>query len=148
VCFKILHLLCVVIGFGPLFVYPMMVNRSGGSPAVINAMRVARSTVSMPAFFLVGPLGLLTAWQHPGEDVLSRLWVRLALPLWLFAFIIVWFVQRPLATRVGLCAERVAAGDSTQNAELKRLINWLTRVTWVSWAGLIGMLLLMVTQPI
>jgi uncharacterized membrane protein len=147
VALKIAHLVAVIIGFGPLFVYPLMVKRSHGSVEVVRAMRLARSKLSEPAFLLVGPLGLLAAWQHPDEEVLSRLWVRLAVPLWLFAACVVWFLQRPLARRVAESAERVAGGDSARSEELRRRIVWLTRVTWVSWAGLVGMLLLMVIQP-
>jgi Predicted integral membrane protein (DUF2269) len=147
VALKVAHLVAVVIGFGPLFVYPVMIRRSGDSVEVIRSMRIARSNISEPAFLLVGPLGLLTAWQHPDEGVLTRLWVQLAIPLWLFAVVVVWCVQRPLAKRVAASAELVAAGDGSVNAVLRRRITWLTRVTWVSWAGLVGMLLLMVMQP-
>jgi hypothetical protein len=145
VILKILHIVAVVMAFGPLFVYPFMVK--GAEPTVIRAMRAARSTISEPAFLAVGPLGVLAATQHPDEAVFSRLWVQLAIPLWMFAVSVVWFVQRPLAKKVCESASAVEGGDVSRGAELNRRITWLTRVTWVSWAGLFGMVLLMTTRP-
>jgi uncharacterized membrane protein len=144
---KVAHIVAVVIGFGPLFVYPMIMRRTGGDADLLRALRFVRSRVSEPAFIAVGPLGLLAASQHPDVEVFSRLWVHLAIPLWLFAVSVVWFVQRPLSKKVVAFAIAVSTGDSTRDAELRQRMNWLTRVTWISWAGLVGMLLLMVTRP-
>lgn len=137
----------MVIGFGPLFVYPLMIGKSAGDARVVAAMRLARSRISEPAFLAVGPLGVLAATQHPDENVFGRLWVHLAIPLWLFAASVVWFLQRPLAKKVAESAAAVANGAPSRSGELQRRMAWLTRLTWVSWAGLIGMLLLMVTRP-
>jgi uncharacterized membrane protein len=152
VILKILHIVSVVMAFGPLFVYPFMVKSSTADPTVIRAgviraMRAARSTISEPAFLAVGPLGVLAATQHPDEQVFLRLWVQLAIPLWMFAVSVVWFVQRPLAKKVFESAVAIEGGDDSRGTELNRRITWLTRVTWVSWAGLFGMVLLMTTRP-
>jgi uncharacterized membrane protein len=144
---KIAHVIAVVVGFGPLFVYPLMVRHGEGSIEVVAAMRAARARISEPAFLLVGPLGVLAATQHPDESVFGRLWVQLSIPLWLFAASVVWLVQRPLARKVGESAAACAAGDGSKGPELARRCAWLTRVTWISWAGLVGMLWLMVVQP-
>jgi hypothetical protein len=144
---KIAHVVAVVIGFGPLFVYPLMIRQTSGHVEVVTAMRAARAKISEPAFLLVGPLGILAATQHPDESVFSRLWVQLSIPLWIFAAAVVWVVQRPLARKVAASAAACAAGDGSRGPELARRCAWLTRVTWVSWAGLVGMLWLMVVQP-
>ena len=145
VAVKVAHIVAAIIGFGPLFVYPLMI-RNEDLPTIM-AMKRARKMISGPAFLVVGPLGLLAATQHPDDQIFSRLWVRLAIPLWLLAASVVLFVQRPLATRVALSAIALASGDSARAPQLHSQVRWLTRVTWVSWAGLVGMLLLMVTRP-
>lgn len=117
--------------------------------AVVTAILVARHTISEPAFVLVGVLGLLSAVAHPDEAIFGRLWVQLAIPLWLFAVVVVWFVQRPLAVKVAAAAKLLGDDPQADHAkEFVRLASWLTRVTWISWAGLAGMVVLMVTQPI
>ncbi len=141
----------VVVGFGPLFVYPLMV-RVARTPservAVVASMVRARRLVSEPAFLAVGPLGIAAAFFHPDESVFSRLWVQLAIPLWMFAASVVWFLQRPLAKRVVAAADELVAQPSeVTSAKFVRLARWLTRVTWVSWAGLVAMILLMLLQP-
>jgi hypothetical protein len=147
VLLKVAHIVAVVIGFGPLFVYPLFMRRSGGDVNLLSGLRFVRSRVSEPAFIAVGPLGLLAASQHPDEVVFSRLWVQVAIPLWVLAVSVVWFVQRPLSRKVVESALAISQGDSVRDAELRRRMQWLTRVTWVSWVGLVGMLLLMVTRP-
>ena len=117
---------------------------------VVNAMLRARREVSEPAFVLVGVLGLLTAVAHPDESIFTRLWVQLAIPLWLFAVMVVWLVQRPLAAKVASAAKALSNSESASGdgaKEFSRLAKWLTRVTWISWLGLVGMVVLMVTQP-
>jgi Predicted integral membrane protein (DUF2269) len=146
-----LHICSVVIGFGPLFVYPLLV-RTASAPsdrqAIVRAMLEARRKVSEPAFLIVGPLGIAAALVHPDESVFSRLWVQLAIPLWLFAVVVVWFVQRPIAKRVARAAEDLVTGPTrAKAAQFDRLSRWLTRVTWVSWVGLVGMIVLMLTRP-
>jgi Predicted integral membrane protein (DUF2269) len=145
VALKVAHIVAAVIGFGPLFVYPLMISK--GDPQTIMAMKRARRIISEPAFLSVGPLGVLAATQHPDEEIFSRLWVHLAIPLWLIAASVVLFIQRPLAARVAVTARALADGDASKASELRSLLRWLTRVTWVSWAGLVGMLVLMVTKP-
>jgi Predicted integral membrane protein (DUF2269) len=152
-----LHVCLVVIGFGPLFVYPLMIRSvSADDPAarqvmvtaVVTAMVTARRRVSEPAFLAVGPVGILAATQHPDEEVFHRLWVQAAIPLWLIAVSVVWFVQRPLSKRVAAAAQRAADEPGPETTKrFQRLAAWLTRVTWISWAGLIGMVALMLTRP-
>jgi hypothetical protein len=69
VLLKVAHIVAVVIGFGPLFVYPLFMRRSGGDVNLLSGLRFVRSRVSEPAFIAVGPLGLLAASQHPDEVV-------------------------------------------------------------------------------
>jgi Predicted integral membrane protein (DUF2269) len=168
-----LHVCLVVIGFGPLFVYPLMVRSAAtasatsddtsGSTAdttfdatpdatarhvMVLAMVRARRRVSEPAFLAVGPVGILAATQHPDEDVFHRLWVQAAIPLWMIAVSVVWFVQRPLSTRVVAAAKAAVDAPGHDTSErFRRLASWLTRVTWISWVGLVGMVVLMVTRP-
>jgi uncharacterized membrane protein len=143
------HIVAVVIAFGPLFVYPVMLHRTGleALPGVVRAIRLVRARISEPAFLLVGLLGILTVTQHPDDDIFRRLWVELAIPLWLFAASVVWFVQRPLARRVAETVAAIEAGDEDLGPVLTRRLTWLTRVTLISWVGLIGMVWLMVVQP-
>jgi hypothetical protein len=152
---KVLHVVAVVVGFGPLFVYPAMLRqlpRHGSTEpmivhTVVGLIGGVRRQISERAFLAVGPLGLLTATQHPDDDVFTRLWVHLAIPLWLISTAVILFVHRPFARRVSECAEALARGDANRAAALPRRVAWLTRVTWVSWAGLVGMVLLMITRP-
>ncbi len=148
-----LHVCLVVIGFGPLFVYPLMVRSVPAADtrarhAMVSAMVTARRRVSEPAFLAVGPVGILAATQHPDEEVFHRLWVQAAIPLWLIAVSVVWLVQRPLSKRV-MAAAKLAAEEPgpAASARFLRLSAWLTRVTWISWVGLVGMVVLMLTRP-
>jgi len=155
------HLLSVVVAFGPLFVYPLLVRFGSLRPpaeqaAVAEVVKAVRRRVSEPAFLLVGPLGIATAAAHPDQDIFHRAWVQWAIPLWVFAALVVWFVQRPLSRRVALHAAALAAAAQENEhppdvrlaaRRLRKASAWLTRVTWVSWAGLGLMLWLMVFQP-
>ena len=152
------HLVAVIVAFGPLFVYPLLVRLAGHrsaveQAAVVEAVKAVRRQVSEPAFLLVGPLGIATAASHPDQDIFGRAWVQWAIPLWGFAACVVWFVQRPLSRRVALLAGvLVTVTDNAADArlaarQLRRATTWLTRVTWVSWAGLLLMLWLMIAQP-
>jgi Predicted integral membrane protein (DUF2269) len=147
------HVCLVVMAFGPLFVYPMLIRSTDPTDpvarrAVVSAMVTARRRISEPAFVAVGPLGLLAALNHPDEDVFHRLWVQLAIPLWIIAVSVVWFIQRPLSKRVAVAAQEMVSEPGPEtSARFARLAGWLTRVTWISWAGLVVMVWLMLTQP-
>jgi uncharacterized membrane protein len=164
----IAHLIAAVIGFGPLFVYPAIAasllrsevsaSERAGSFA---AMTAARRRISEPAFYCVGVLGLGVALTHPDEAILRRGWLQLAIAFWLVAVAFVVLVQRPLSRRLSRLAHQLAndaAGasraasrdgsrDGSRGGELNRIATWLTRATWVSWAGLVVMLWLMIFQP-
>jgi hypothetical protein len=146
------HVATVVVGFGPLFVYPLLLRLGSHRSAVERAavaetVRAVRRKVSEPAFLIVGPLGIATASARP-DDLFGRAWVQWAIALWAFASAVVWFVQRPLSRRVAVLAGRVVADPTAADvAALNAAARWLTRVTWVSWAGLVLMLWLMVFQP-
>jgi hypothetical protein len=165
--FLVAHLVAAVIGFGPLFVYPAIVAAVMGSDlsasarsSSLAAITTVRRTVSEPAFYAVGVLGLGVALTHPDDDMLRRGWLQLAIAFWLVAVAFVVFVQRPLSRRLArlaaAVADRVAAAHATDDRpadgnepgpELNRVATWLTRATWVSWAGLVVMLWLMIFQP-
>ena len=149
----------VIVGFGPLFVYPLLIRLAAHRTAVeraavVEVVGAGRRKVSEPAFLLVGPLGIATAATRP-DNLFSRAWVQWAIPLWLLAASVVWCVQRPLSRRVALLAGELAGSSvappnddvARTAASLRRTTTWLTRVTWVSWAGLGLMLWLMVFQP-
>lgn len=157
--FVIGHLVAVVVGFGPLFVYPMLLRGMGGSPpearaAILTSMARARRTVSEPAFLVVLPLGFTAALLHPDGQILRHGWMQVAIGFMVIAVAFVLVVQRPLSRQVAALAVTLAAGGSADGAErtsmsgrLDQRLRWLTRATWVSWAGLVVMLWLMIVKP-
>ncbi len=145
--FVVAHLVAVVVGFGPLFVYPLVTRAlrreasDEARAAGLAALTEARRRVSEPAFVAVLPLGLTAALLHPDDALLGRAWLQVAIAFFVIAVAFVLVVQRPLSRRV---ARAAAAGDG---AELATAVRWLTRATWVSWVGLVVMLWLMLFQP-
>ncbi len=150
--FVVAHLVAVVVGFGPLFVYPLVTRTLRDEPpaaraAGITALTRARRRISEPAFVAVLPLGLAAAVSHPDDEILGRTWLQLAIVLFVIAVTFVLAVQRPLARRVARLAAASAGPDPEGGAALASAVRLLTMATWVSWAGLVVMLALMVFQP-
>jgi uncharacterized membrane protein len=154
--FVVAHLVCVVVGFGPLFVYPVVMRAarpatSEARAAVLGALGLARRRVSEPAFLAVLPFGLAAALAHPDDRLLHRGWLQVAIGFMVVAVGFVLVVQRPLAREVARLAGELTvatrpAADALA-AQFASRCRWLTRATWVSWAGLGVMLWLMVAKP-
>lgn len=111
----ILHIVAVIVGFGGLFLAPML-RRTDGSPAsVAGAVLAYVQRVAVPAVAVAGILGFALIGMSKNGDVevykFSQRWVGIAILLWIVELAVLWF-------GVGATEKKVAAGDTEAEARL------------------------------
>ena len=170
VTLKVAHVVAVIVAFGTLLPAPILRRKllasapqcMVASSAAVAVSDVAlagacaalwvRKTVSEPAFVLVGVFGVWLGLAHPDDTIFGQLWVRLAVGLFAFALVVVLFLQGPLARRgAHQLATLLSDPSDPGNADLAKKLAFsvwaLEILTVVSALGLVGMLVLMITQP-
>jgi uncharacterized membrane protein len=133
----ILHIVAVVVGFGGLFLAPML-RRSDGSPSSVAGVVLAYvQRIALPAVALAGILGFGLISMSKDGDIevykFSQSWVGIAIALWIVELAVLWF-------GVAATEKKVAAGDAS--AEARRPM-----FTGLSHLLLVVLVYLMVFKP-
>jgi uncharacterized membrane protein len=89
----ILHIIAVVVAFGPLFIYPSL--RRAGETATIAKMHMR---LALPALALVWVLGMGLAGASDNVVKVSDGWVSAAILIWAVLMVVSWFMIRPAIT--------------------------------------------------
>ena len=89
----ILHIIAVVVAFGPLFLYPSL--RRAGETATIAKMHMR---LALPALALVWVLGMGLAGASDDAIKVSEAWVAVAILIWVVLVLVSWFMIRPAIT--------------------------------------------------
>ena len=91
----IIHILAVIVAFGPLFVYPSL--QRAGAEATIAKLHLR---LVLPALALAGVLGVALVEMSDDAWEFSQTWVVLALIGWVVLMLVSWFLIRPSLTDV------------------------------------------------
>lgn len=134
----LLHILAVIVAFGPAFAIPVMNVRArkvgGGAPEVLASL-VQGNTLKIygPATVLVGVLGCGLVGMSEKAWTFSQAWVSVALLLWIFV----------LALQFGLLApaeKKAAAGDESA-VKLQSMFTGIQHIL------LLALLVVMIWKP-
>ena len=102
----LLHILCVLLAFSPLFVMPMLARGGGeGSGAAVMGYL---QRIATPAVVLAGFSGLALIGMSDKFYKFSQTWVGFALLLWIIQVALFWFALLP--------AQRKAADGDAESA--------------------------------
>ena len=101
-----LHVLAVIVAFGPLFAYPSM-QRAGATQALAKL----HIRLALPALTLVWVLGMGLVGASDEAWKLADTWILLSLIGWVVLVLVSWFLIRPAINDPGEAARsRLAAG--------------------------------------
>jgi uncharacterized membrane protein len=101
-----LHVLAVIVAFGPLFTYPSM-QRAGATQALAKL----HIRLALPALTLVWVIGMGLVGASKDAWKLSETWILLSLIAWVVLMLVSWFLIRPAINDTGETARsRLAAG--------------------------------------
>jgi hypothetical protein len=120
-----LHILSVVVAFGPLFVYPGL--RKAGATSTLASLHMR---MTLPALVLMWVLGMGLAGMSEDAYELSQTWLMLSILLWLVLVAVSWFLIKPAIT------------DTSEQATSK-----LAMGTGITHLGLVIGLVLMIWKP-
>ncbi|MET0146598.1 MAG: hypothetical protein ABW328_17685 [Ilumatobacteraceae bacterium] len=103
----VLHILAVLVAFGPLFTYPSLQRAGAGATIAKLHMRLA-----LPALVLVWVFGMgLVGMSADGTWEMSQLWITLSLIGWVILMVVSWFMIRPALSDTSDAARgRLASG--------------------------------------
>ena len=104
--FGLLHVLAVIIAFGPLFIYPSM-QRAGATQALAKL----HLRLVLPALVIVWVLGMGMVGLSDDVWEMSQTWIVLSLIGWVVLMVVSWFLIRPALTDTSDAARgRMASG--------------------------------------
>jgi hypothetical protein len=89
----LLHVLAVVVAFGPLFFYPSLQRAGDGVTVAKVHLRLV-----LPALTLTWVLGMGMVGMSDDAIEMSETWIVLALICWVALMLISWFLIRPALT--------------------------------------------------
>jgi hypothetical protein len=155
------HLLCVIVGFGSTFVYPVLAGhaqrRKGREGAAINdAVMATGKVVTTPFIYGAVGFGLLLVGLGDTYDW-GDLFVQLALPLAVIAILFSAFVHIPNLDEMGRLSNELAnmgpppaneAGPPPQVAEMERRGKAAARNGGILHVLFAAILVLMVWRPL
>ena len=102
----LLHILAVIVAFGPLFLYPTL-QRAGQTQTVARMHLL----MSLPALVLVWVFGMGLVGMSDDAIEMSETWVVLSLIGWAILMVVSWFLIRPALTDTSPAARaRLSAG--------------------------------------
>lgn len=100
----LLHLLAVIVAFGPLFFYPTL-QRAGAGPTLARI----HLRLTLPALFVAWVLGMGMVGMSDGAIEMSETWIVLALVIWVVLMVVSWFLVRPaLSDTTGASSGRLS----------------------------------------
>jgi len=109
----ILHIVAVIVGFGGLFLVPMLRRTDGSQASVAGVVLAFVQRVAVPAVAVAGILGFALIGMSKTGDIevfkFSQRWVGIAILLWIIELAVLWF-------GVGATEKKVAAGDEAAAA--------------------------------
>jgi uncharacterized membrane protein len=101
-----LHILAVIVAFGPLFLYPAL-QRAGASQTVARL----HVRLALPALVLVWVLGMGLVGMSDEAWSMTQTWIVLSLVGWVVLMVVSWFLIRPALTdRSPQAAGKMASG--------------------------------------
>jgi uncharacterized membrane protein len=121
----LLHILCAVVAFGPLFVYPTL--RKAGATASVAKLHM---NVAFPALTLLWVFGMGLAGMSDDVFKMSQTWLAVAIVIWALLMAVSWFLIKPSLT------------DQSEDATKK-----LSAGIGMTHLGLIVSLALMIWKP-
>jgi len=121
----LVHILAVVIAFGPLFLYPGL--RKAGETHTIAATHMR---LTFPALVVLWVVGMGLAGMSEDVYKVSQLWLTLSILNWVVLVAVSWFLIRPALT------------DTSESATSK-----LAAGTGVTHLGLVVGMVLMIWKP-
>lgn len=134
----LLHILAVIVAFGPAFAVPVLNARArklGGDATAVMASLVKGNTLKIygPATVLVGIFGMGLVGMSEKIWSFSQAWVSVALLLWIFV----------LAVQFGLLApaEKKAAAGDTDAVRLQSMFTGIQHLL------LLALLAVMIWKP-
>ncbi len=89
----IVHVLAVIVAFGPLFIYPSLQRAGAGATIAKLHLRVV-----LPALVLVWVLGMGLVGTSDSLWEMSQTWIVLSLIGWVILMLVSWFLIRPSLT--------------------------------------------------
>lgn len=120
-----LHILSVVVAFGPLFLYPGL--RKAGETSTMASLHMK---MTFPALVLMWVFGMGLAGMSEDAYELSQTWLALSIVLWIVLVAVSWFLIKP------------AISDTGEKATSK-----LAMGTGITHLGLVIGLVLMIWKP-
>jgi hypothetical protein len=102
----LLHVLAVIVAFGPLFLYPTL-QKAGAGPTIAKI----HLRLTLPALALVWVLGMGLVGMSDDAIEMSETWIVLGLIGWVILMVVSWFLIRPALTDSSAAAQsRLAMG--------------------------------------
>jgi uncharacterized membrane protein len=91
--FGLIHVLAVIVAFGPLFFYPSLQRAGAGATVAKLHLRLV-----LPALALVWVLGMGMVGLSDEVWKMSQTWIVLSLIGWVILMLVSWFLIRPSLT--------------------------------------------------
>ncbi|MGZ4758197.1 MAG: hypothetical protein ACXV95_03950 [Acidimicrobiales bacterium] len=107
----ILHIVAVIVGFGGLFLAPMLRRADASAASIAGVVLAYVQRVAVPAVAVAGILGFAMIGMSDKSWKFSQRWVGIAILLWTVELAVLWF-------GVGATEKKVAAGDTEAEARL------------------------------
>jgi hypothetical protein len=105
----VLHVLAVIIAFGPVFFYPSL-QRAGAGPTLAKL----HLRLVLPALALAWVFGMALVGTSKSLVEMSQTWIWLALIGWVALMLVSWFLIRPgLTDTSDEARSKMAAGVGT-----------------------------------
>jgi hypothetical protein len=105
----VLHILAVIIAFGPVFLYPSLQRAGAGATLAKLHLRLV-----LPALALAWVFGMGLVGASDGMWEMSQTWIWLALIGWVALMLVGWFLIRPgLSDTTEQGRTKMAAGVGT-----------------------------------
>ena len=131
----LLHILSVIVAFGPLFFMPMLARAGqgdGGTPALLYLQRFSTPAVVLAGFFGLAMVGMSKTGSVEVFSF-SQSWVSIALAIWIIQVALFIFGMLP-------AQRKAAAGDAVAAKRLPMF-------TGIIHLSLLVMLYLMIWRP-
>jgi uncharacterized membrane protein len=133
----ILHIVLVVVGFGGLFIAPMLRRTDGSQASIAGVVLAYVQRIALPSVALAGILGFGLIGMSKDGDIepfkFSQTWAGIAILLWIVELLVLWF-------GVAATEKKVVGGDAAAESRLPMF-------TGISHLLLLVLVYLMVFKP-